>query len=354
MNNHNQKYILSFIAKLLDPKTAVDKFYFTSPSQIFWDGLVKMGSKHLVLPAINGALKRKKLAHHLPKDLMIFLKEISDLNYERNKAIKKQIFFLSNILKKNKINHVFLKGAAMLIFRPFNTLEERMIGDIDILIPKHDLIKAKNILFSNGFSYLYDDDVEFTEGLKEKPKKDLNRIVHSNYIAAVELHIEPLEFKNIHHFSSELITKNIIYIDGFPIPNQMNLWRHAIFNWQYNDNGFHHNNFSFRTFMDVVHLESINFDNNSIIQPSIVHFYSLCSLFIPRYENRNYISSTIYNYKILFPKLEIVSNYINKCINRILTILDRLILLLKSKTYRQRIFQNPKLFFKKITYFLGK
>ena len=35
------------------------------------------------------------------------------------------------------INHVFLKGSALLILKPYNVISERMIGDIDILIGLH-------------------------------------------------------------------------------------------------------------------------------------------------------------------------------------------------------------------------
>jgi hypothetical protein len=55
-----------FIAELLHPNAKVEFIYFPAP-QIFWDRLIQLGSSQLVLPAIYGALKRKKLVDHAPK-----------------------------------------------------------------------------------------------------------------------------------------------------------------------------------------------------------------------------------------------------------------------------------------------
>ena len=119
------------MAQLLHPKAEVDASYFPAP-QIFWDRLVQLGSSQLVLPAIYGALKRKKLIGHTPKDLMSYLQEITDLNQKRNTAILKQIAFLSEVFNRHQIEHVFLKGAAILITKPYDTMNARMVEDVDV------------------------------------------------------------------------------------------------------------------------------------------------------------------------------------------------------------------------------
>ena len=129
-----------FIAELLHPKIKVSSSYFPAP-QIFWDRLVQYGSSQFILPAIYGALKRKKLDDHAPIDLVSYLQEITDLNLKRNTAILKQINFLYKLFNTHQIDHVFLKGAAMLITSPYDAINERMVGDIDILVSKKDLSK---------------------------------------------------------------------------------------------------------------------------------------------------------------------------------------------------------------------
>ena len=91
---YSKKQIIGFVSQLLHPTSSVDIYYFPVP-QIFWDRLVQFGSGHLVLPAIYGALKRKKLEHVVPKELFSYLEEISELNKKRNNDILKQIYFLS-------------------------------------------------------------------------------------------------------------------------------------------------------------------------------------------------------------------------------------------------------------------
>ena len=127
-----------FIAKLLHKNEHVNFSNFTI-NQLFWDNLVKIGSRHLILPSIFGSIKRKGLEQSFPKDLLSYLEEISKINYERNKLILIQIEYLSSLLKKHKIHHVFLKGATLLISKPYETVKERMIGDIDILVDEKDL-----------------------------------------------------------------------------------------------------------------------------------------------------------------------------------------------------------------------
>ena len=134
----------------MHPNFDVNPSYF-SVNQDFWDKLVKLGSSQLVLPSIHGALLKKKLLYKIPEELLLYLEEITKLNEERNNEILKQINFISELFIKNQIRHVFLKGAALLISEPFNTIGERMVGDIDILVDKDHLIRAKNILIQNHF-----------------------------------------------------------------------------------------------------------------------------------------------------------------------------------------------------------
>ena len=189
MLSYNRLKLLHFIAQLLHPTAIVCKSYFPAP-QNFWDSLVRLGSSQLILPAIYCALKRKNLENHASKDLMSYLQEITDLNQKRNTSILRQIDFLSKTFKRHNICHVFLKGAAMLITRPYDVLSERMIGDIDILVSEKDLLKSQQLLIDQGFNVV-SDEFSFTKGLKSE--KHLNRIAHPNFIAAVEIHRKLLD-----------------------------------------------------------------------------------------------------------------------------------------------------------------
>ena len=239
------------LARLLHPSYEIERSYFPTHDS-FWDQLIKIGSSHLVLPAIYSSLKRKKLDHHAPKDLLIYLKEITNLNRRNNNEILKQISIYCKTFLKNKIEYVFLKGSAMLIFKPYKTVDDRMIGDIDILVSEKDLFKAKKVLIAANFQQLT-SKFNFTKGVISQ--RHLKRLIHPNYISAVELHRRLLIDEKSDQINSRNILKNKIKTNkGYFIPSKNDLWLHAILNWQYNDNGYLFNTFSLRSFLDAVHL----------------------------------------------------------------------------------------------------
>ena len=348
---YNQKHILTFVSKLIHPRIQCSHLikYFHA-EQEFWDLLVKVGSSHLLLPAIYAAMKRKKIDHYCPKDLTIYLKEISDLNNERNNKIKKQIELLDEIFKKNKIKHVFLKGAALILTEPYDTLRERMIGDIDILVQENDLNRAQRILLDFGFVELKDKNIRFIDdSMKIKSSKHLNRLNHKDYIASVELHRRVLNGnKNSILASNKIFKQRQITKNGFWVLSAEHLWQHTILNWQYNDRGFYYNFLSWRSVLDALYLEPQNLHKNLKYQPkAIQHFYSLLSLFFHNYPVSHQLCKLVYDKQFNFHYLQDLVVFFVRIKLFISKVLGRLHLFLISDIYRKRIYQNPFLFFKK-------
>ena len=79
-----------------------------------WDALIKVASKHLMLPTLYNRIKEKNLNQYIPSELNDYLKELSDINYNRNESILDEVQKISEVFINNNIKHVFLKGAAML------------------------------------------------------------------------------------------------------------------------------------------------------------------------------------------------------------------------------------------------
>ena len=332
-----------FMAQLLHPKALVDSCYFPAP-QIFWDRLVQHGSSQLALPAIYGALKRKKLINHTPKDLVSYLQEITDLNLKRNTAIFKQIDFLSELFNRHQIEHVFLKGAAMLITKPYDALSERMVGDIDILVSENDLLRAQQLLLDEGFEAV-SNKFNFTKGVfSEIHLNHLKRIAHPNYIAAVEIH-HRLLIKENHLIEPKNVIENKVQSKhGQWIPSKHHLWQHAILNWQYNDNGMISNDLAFRTVVDVLYLES----KDVLIKVetglrAIKSFYSLLSLHYVDYKNYCSLKKIIYKLKLKSKSFYKFYTFFINFIEFISLVFSRTFLFLISKVYRQNILKNPKI-----------
>jgi len=74
--------------------------------------------------------------------------------FNRNIELVKEVNEISHLLKSNSINHVFLKGAALVSSIYKQSIGIRMVGDIDILIAKDQIQKAKNLLELSSYSKL--------------------------------------------------------------------------------------------------------------------------------------------------------------------------------------------------------
>ena len=57
------------------------------------------------------------------------------------------------LLYENNINHIFLKGTALLLSNVFEDIGERMISDIDFIIQHKDEEKVIKLLEKNNYSF---------------------------------------------------------------------------------------------------------------------------------------------------------------------------------------------------------
>lgn len=343
-----------FMAELLHPKYKVNISYFPAP-QIFWDRLVQLASSQLVLPAVYGALRKKKLVEHAPTDLVSYLKEITDLNQKRNIAILKQIHFLSKLFNRNQIDYVFLKGAAILITEPYDTINERMVGDIDILVSEKDLMKAQHLLIDQGFKEV-SNEFSFTKGVfSENYHKHLKRISHPNYIAAVEIHRRLLQKENHLISPKDVLENKSRSKQGSWTPSVKHQWQHAILNWQYNDYGITRNDLSFRTLTDVFYLESNDLMTNLNTAPkSIKYFYSLISLYYGNYKTYYYQKKLLYKWKLKSAAFQKFHIFFVKFTRFTSFAFSRVILFLSLQVYRHRVLSKPKLIVQRVLNVLSK
>ena len=134
------------------PDFSEDIIKMISDDEIDWAHFVNLCSNHLILPVIYLKFKSHKLIEHLPEELAEFLKEIYELNLARNEQILLQINDILKLLNANDIYPTFLKGTGNLLDGLYKNKGERMIGDIDFLVPEKDYLKAAKILEDDGYS----------------------------------------------------------------------------------------------------------------------------------------------------------------------------------------------------------
>ena len=237
-----------FISDILFDKEIDLVLFPAKNNDKFWDSFVKIGSAHYVIPALYCKLKERDYIKLLNDELLSYLEEIYSQNLKRNQELLKEVNEISNLFKSNNIDHVFLKGAALVSSIYKESLGIRMVGDIDILIANDQIIKAKFLM--EDYGYKFEDPLfpPFTES-----KKHLDRMINIKKIFAVELHLTISDKMKI-DVDNFINSKNVL--NNFFIPNSTNLLFHSIINFQLNDFGSLKAGFHFRTLFDVVNISN--------------------------------------------------------------------------------------------------
>lgn len=224
---------------------------------INWEELVWISSNQMVLPAVYLQFKRADLVEELPEDLIEHLVHIYTLNKKQNQEILEQTKKILQILNKHKIYPIFLKGVGNLLDGLYEDIGERMIGDIDLLVSKQDMLKAGELLISEGYTDLYGK----TNPIIDELGRHYSRLIKEGEIAGVEIHfrimISPfdkkLNFEKINKKKKKINTPDLVYVlsnDQQLIYNMMNV--------QMNDGGFYRGAVYLRHMYDLFLLSQIN------------------------------------------------------------------------------------------------
>ena len=223
-------------------------------SHINFEKLIIIASGHLMLPALFFNINKKNLSHLFPDDFIDYIKNIYSINKARNEILLSEAKELSQLLYKNNINHIFLKGSALILSNVFEDIGERMIGDIDFIILHKDKEKIKNLLYTKNYCGLFPDSL-FTFF---KPRH-FPRVVQKNKTIAIEPHTELLSpgYRCIIN-SKELINDFKDETKTIKTPSKSFLFDHCIYNLQINDRGLFSSNHSHRSIYDIYKINCKN------------------------------------------------------------------------------------------------
>lgn len=211
-------------------------------NKVNWDSVVKLSTSHFVFPALYCNLKKACFLHYLPKDLVEYMKHITGLNKERNQQIITQAKEVNNLLLKNNVTPIFLKGTGNLLEGLYDDVAERMVGDIDLIIKNSDVEKADQILRK----HLY-----YSDSILLKNHRHLPRLIHKDKIGAIEIHKHIVIEKYRKDFNFNILSENSIVKNNIVIPSYKNQLNTAIIAKQINDSGQYYKNISLRNAYDV-------------------------------------------------------------------------------------------------------
>ena len=226
-------------------------------NDINFDNLIKLASRHLMLPALFFNINKKNVSYLFPEDFIEYIKEIYSINKARNTVLLNEAKELSKLLYENNINHIFLKGTALLLSNVFEDIGERMISDIDFIIQHKNEEKAIYLLKKNN--YVFRGYLKSYQKFKLFKPKHVPRLIHKNKIIALELHTELLTSgwrsifdsrKLINDFKKEIKTNKI--------PGKSFLFDHCIYALQVDDKAFFTSRHFHRSIYDIYNLNCTN------------------------------------------------------------------------------------------------
>ena len=184
------------------PEFAAEIISMHHAGSINWKWFVGICSDHLILPAIYVKFNHYGVIEQLPDELAEFLKDVHELNLERNQRIIKQLSHITHTLNQHSIYPIFLKGTAHLLENLYSDKGERMIGDIDLLVPEKDYLQTIAIMKNNG--YTTSTPVYFdVKKLKHYPP-----LVKKGEVTHIEIHRLPVAEVYNSWFNSTLIEKS--------------------------------------------------------------------------------------------------------------------------------------------------
>ena len=216
-----------------------------------FENLMKLASNHLMLPALFFNINKKNLSHLFPVDFIECIKKVYLINKARNEVLLKEAKELSELLYKDNINHIFLKGAALLLSNVFEDIGERMMCDIDFIIQYKDEEKIKKVLEKN--KYVSKDSNHSFQVFKPK---HLPRMVNKNKTIGIEPHLELLSPISRYVFNSKkLISSFKDKSKTIKIPSKSFLFDHCIYALQIEDRRILNSNHSHRSIYDIYKLD---------------------------------------------------------------------------------------------------
>ena len=164
-----------------------------------WNIFLLICSDHLIIPVIYLKFKAHNLLGYLPELLALHLEDIYFLNRNRNEQIILQMKQITATLNSAGVSPIYLKGTGNLIDGIYTDIGERIIGDIDFLVPGTDFLTAAELFKNEGYQICRPNN-EPIDQIKHYP-----RLWKENVTADIESHRSPVTVNHSLHFGADLV-----------------------------------------------------------------------------------------------------------------------------------------------------
>ena len=175
-------------------------------NQSEWEKMLRASSAHLAAPQLRWALREQGLFPALPADVAEYLDAIYTLNLDRNLECENQLADFIQLLNSIGVRPVLLKGAAALVGGLYPTSGERIISDLDILIPAQRLPEILDKVAGAGYHPRVTEGREIPDPVGFRSDHHYPPVISSDWPSRVELHIFP-----VHLEFAELLPSDEVY-----------------------------------------------------------------------------------------------------------------------------------------------
>jgi len=149
-----------------------------------WPALVWLAGQQSVTPALAPALERWGLLRALPADLGDYLLATAAMNRARNRHLLAELEQAASALNAAGLQPLALKGAANLLAGLHEDPAERLLVDLDLLLPPDRLEQGVAVLRAAGWQAV---------GAAEMTQHHAPALHRHGCLATVELHGQPLD-----------------------------------------------------------------------------------------------------------------------------------------------------------------
>ncbi len=120
---------------------------------IEWELVAQIAGNHSIVQALYPTLVDKKLLNQIPKDFISYIKEMNLLNCKRNLLMKSQLMDAISVINSLGVKPLLMKGAAHLFLDTFADYGDRLLSDLDILVPENEIERVSKNLIKYGYRY---------------------------------------------------------------------------------------------------------------------------------------------------------------------------------------------------------
>lgn len=152
-----------------------------------WRAVIELANAHFVTPQLADALERNGLGGRVDPEPWEYLQAIRALNRERNGVLRSQLSAISQALNGIGITPLLVKGAIALTPGQYPGASDRIMGDLDIVVPEEGVAEARKVLVSIGYAEASEAWRLMTRAQRQNANH-LPPFVHRSLPVCVEIH----------------------------------------------------------------------------------------------------------------------------------------------------------------------